>query len=238
MSQSTVIDLSPGVAYGRTDRNSVLALEAQTDGPPDAARLASLVQTLDLHPAKPRTVAFVASGHGEGTTTSLANVGAYLARHHARVLMIDANQQRPALHTIARVTRDPGLLEVMTGEIDLKTAIQPTAVQTLFVLSSGDPERVSPNRLLLPSALRERVLSRANDFDFVLVDCPAVNAHEEAAVTAATCDAVIMVVEAGRTLREQAQASKALLMRAHARILGVFMNKRKYYVPQFLYDRL
>jgi protein-tyrosine kinase len=235
----TVIDLSPGVGYERADRNSILELEAPTGGPPNAAnQLASLVQTLDLHPAKPRTVAFVASGRGEGTTTCVANVGIYLATHHARVLMVDANLRWPALHTIAKVNSEPGLLDVMAGEVDLKAAVQPTTVPTLFALTSGDPRRAGSNRLILPSALRERVLSRTNDYDFVLIDCPAVNAHEDAAVTAATCDAVILVVEGGRTLREEAQASKALLMRAHARILGVFMNKRKFYIPQFLYDRL
>jgi len=234
-----VIDVSPEVAYARADRNSLLELEPQPRvSSPAANQLASLVQTLDLHPAKPRSVAFVASGRGEGTTTCVANVGIYLAKHHARVLMVDANLQWPALHTIAKVNSEPGLLDVMAGEVDLKAAVQPTTVPTLFALTSGDPRRTGSNRLILPSALRERVLSLTNDYDFVLVDCPAVNAYEDAAVTSATCDAVVLVIEGGRTLREEAQASKALLMRAHARILGVFMNKRKLYVPQFLYDRL
>jgi capsular exopolysaccharide synthesis family protein len=237
--QPMVIDLSPDVAYDRTaDRQSIPEPERRPP-PADAANhLASLVQTLDLHPAKPRTVAFVACGRSEGTTTCLANVGRYLAQHCAKVLMVDANVQWPALHTIAKVNRDPGLLDVMACDMDVVTAIQPTSVPTLFVLSSGDPQRAASRQLLLPSVLRERLFNRTAEYDFVLIDCPAVNACEDAAVTAAACDAAIMVVEGGRTLREEAQASKARLTQAHARILGVFINKRKFYVPQFLYDRL
>ena len=219
------------------DRPFVLELHAPL-APTAASQLANLVQTLQLHPAKPRTVAFVASGRNEGTTTCVANLGIYLATRHAKVLMVDANLQWPALHTIASVDRGPGLMEVMAGQIDLKRAIKPASVPDLFMLTSGELHTAGTNGLVLPSALRERLLNRTNDYDFVLVDCPAVNAYEDAAVMAATCDAVILVVEGGRTLREEAQASKALLTRAHCKILGVFMNKRKFYVPKFLYDRL
>lgn len=239
--QGLVIDVAPDIPYDRAaGRRSVLELDSHVRAPSDAANhLASLAQTLDLHPAKPRTVAFVASGRGEGTTTCVANVGRYLAQHHARVLMVDANTRWPALHTIAKVNRTQGLLDVVGSDADVRTVIQSTSVPTLFVLSSGgDAQGDGSGQLLLPSVLRDRLFNRTSEYDFVLVDCPAIHEREEAAITAAACDAVILVVEGGRTLREEAQAAKALLTRARARILGVFMNKRKFYVPKFLYDRL
>jgi len=239
--QGLVIDVAPDIPYDRAaGRRSLLELEPQVRVPSNAVNhLASLAQTLDLHPAKPRTVAFVASGRGEGTTTCVANVGRYLAQHHAKVLMVDANTRWPALHTIARVNRTRGLLDVVGADADVRTVVQSTSVPTLFVLSSGgDAQGACAGPLLLPSVLRERLFSRTSEYDFVLIDCPAIHECEDTAVTAAACDAVILIVEGGRTLREEAQAAKALLTRAHARILGVFMNKRKFYVPKFLYDRL
>ena len=89
-----------------------------------------------------------------------------------------------------------------------------------------------------PATLRERVLSQAGALDFVLVDCAAVNVYEEAAPTAAQCDAAIIVLHAGRTTRQEAQAAKRLLARSNCRMLGLFLNRRKFYIPRFIYDRL
>jgi Mrp family chromosome partitioning ATPase len=225
------------------DRGSGLG---RRSGPDDASRvppvvanqLANLAQLLYAHPAKPRTIAFVASGRKEGTTTCLAHVGGYLARQQSSVLMVDANLPAPSLHSMTGVSAGPGLLDVMSGDVEVKDAIRATAVRNLFVLTSGERHSAGTNRLLLPPALRERLLVPTAGYDFVLVDCPALGEHEDAAVTAATCDATLLVVEGGRTLREQALASKSRLTRAHCTILGVFMNKRKFYIPKFVYDRL
>ena len=220
---------------GVDDRNGI---ELHTHLPAAVtSQLASLVQAIETHPAKPRTIAFVASGRGEGTTTCVANMATYLVNRRASVLAVDANLHWPALHTIAGVDRESGLLELMAGEIDLRHAIKP-ARRGLSIVTSGGMLAEGSNAVILPTAFRERILDHTKDFDYVLVDCPSVNAHEEAAMIAATCDASVLVIEGGRTLREEAHASKAILTRAHCRILGILMNKRKFYVPQFIYDRL
>jgi capsular exopolysaccharide synthesis family protein len=203
-----------------------------------ANHLANLAQGLYLHPARPRTIALVASGRGEGTTTFLANLGNYLAHQRSRVLIVDANFSSPTLHTLVGANASPGLIDVISGKLDAPKAIQSTPVPNLFVLTSGERSLDGTTHLVVPEVLRERLFSATLDYDFILVDCPALNASEGAAVIAATCDATLLIVEGGRTMREQAQAAKTLLMRADCTILGVVMNKRKFYIPKFLYDRL
>jgi capsular exopolysaccharide synthesis family protein len=226
-------------AKGPGDRGTEPGVELHTHLPTAvASQLASLAQAIEQHPAKPRTIAFVGSGRNEGTSTCVANMASYLVNRRSRVLMIDANLHWPSLHKLAGVDREGGLLEMMAGEIDLRTAVKPASVRGLWILTSGGMLSEGSNALVVPAAFRERILDLTKDFDYVLVDCPAVNAHEEAAMTAATCDAVVLVIEGGKTLREEAQASKAILTRARCPILGVLMNKRRFYVPQFLYDRL
>jgi Mrp family chromosome partitioning ATPase len=109
-------------------------------------------------------------------------------------------------------------------------------VQGLFVMTSGHAD--AGNGQVQPSLMREKILNSACEYDFVLVDCPAVNVYEGSASIAALCEGVIMVVQGGRTLRQAAKAAKQLLQRANCNLLGVFINRRKYYIPQFLYDRL
>lgn len=202
------------------------------------SQLGNVAETLTVHPDRPRTLALVSSSRGEGTSTCTVNLGKYLANRHARVLMVDANVHHPALHEMGNVRQSPGVLELLLGRHALDEVVQATGLEGLFVVPSGEREPFSSNGQVVPSAFRDRILAAAKAFDYVLVDCPPVNVYEDSAGTAALCDGVILVVEGGRTLRQAAQAAKALLVRAHCNVLGVFMNKRKFYIPQFLYERL
>jgi Mrp family chromosome partitioning ATPase len=51
-------------------------------------------------------------------------------------------------------------------------------------------------------------------------------------------DGVIVVVEAGKTSRQVARAAKQAIELAGARILGVVLNKRHYFIPGWLYKHL
>jgi capsular exopolysaccharide synthesis family protein len=206
--------------------------------PAVASQLGSLVESLSAQPRALRTIALVGSGRREGTSTCTASLGAYLASRHARVLMVDVNPHNPALHEYAGVDIEKGLAELLDGSISITSAVKATAIPNLFVLPSGYRSQFSTNGLVLPAALRERVLNWVLDYDYVLLDCPAVNEYHDAAAAAALCDGAILVIEGGRTQRRAAQAAKLALSRANCNVIGVFLNKRKFYIPQFLYDRL
>jgi protein-tyrosine kinase len=199
------------------------------------SQLGSLVQSLAANPARPRIIALVSPGRREGTTSCTVSLGRYLAARRGRVLMVDANGHNPALHHLSGVVQAGGVHEVFEGGLSLERAVKPTTVPELFVMTSGDS---LADGQMPPALLRDRIFNTACDYDFVLVDCPAVNVYEGSASIAAVCEGVILVVEGGRTLRQSAKAAKQLLVRASCNILGVFINKRRYPIPQFLYDRL
>ena len=199
------------------------------------SQLGSLVQALAANPKRPRIIALVSPGRREGTTSCTVSLGRYLAGRRGRVLMVDANAHDPALHQMSGVEQAGGMQEVFEGDLSLELAIKPTSVSGLFVMTSGG---TLADGQVQPALLRDRIFNSACDYDFVLVDCPAVNVYEGSASIAAICEGVILVVEGGRTLRQSAKAAKQLLVRASCNVLGVFINKRRYYIPQFLYDRL
>lgn len=75
-------------------------------------------------------------------------------------------------------------------------------------------------------------------FDYVLLDCPALDASDEATFLAPETDGVMIVVEADRTRREQIQNARHAIESANADLLGFVLNKRRYAVPEWLYKRL
>lgn len=75
-------------------------------------------------------------------------------------------------------------------------------------------------------------------FDYILLDCPALRASDEAVFLAPETDGVMVVVEADRTRREQIQNAQQTIETADGNLLGFILNKRQYTVPNWLYKRL
>jgi capsular exopolysaccharide synthesis family protein len=201
-------------------------------------QLGNLIHYLPASPRGMRSLALVSGSREEGTSTATANLGRYLAVHwSSKVLIVDANLRHPSLHDLAQVEREPGLVEVLDGTVALAAAVKKTGIATLFVLPAGR-EAANPNRILDPAALEDRLIRASSSFDFVLVDCPPVNLYLEAVNVARLCDGVILVVEGEKTRREAAESARAQLARAECKLLGVFMNKRKFYIPKAIYDRI
>jgi capsular exopolysaccharide synthesis family protein len=204
----------------------------------DSDQLGNLVQHLPVHKARLRSLALVSTNRGEGTSTCTVNLAKYMAETFgSRVLIVDANLRHPTLHELTGVEREGGLAEILNGDIELEAAMKKTIVPTLFVVTAGS-ESQHVNRLLDAAVLEERLLRESQGFDFVVFDCPPVNVYLEATNVARLCDSVILVVEGEKTRRQAAKRALDQLTRASCRTLGVFMNKRKFYIPKLIYDRL
>jgi hypothetical protein len=76
------------------------------------------------------------------------------------------------------------------------------------------------------------------DFDYILIDCPAVNEAGDALRVAPDVDGIFMVVSAGETRRDQIEHAQRMLRYASDRYDGLILNRRTYPVPKFLYKFL
>jgi Mrp family chromosome partitioning ATPase len=72
----------------------------------------------------------------------------------------------------------------------------------------------------------------------VLVDAPPIVGSPEAPPMAAIVDGVVLVVKSGKTKREVVQRSLDMIAQFDGNVLGVVLNRKKYYIPDFIYRRL
>jgi hypothetical protein len=101
----------------------------------------------------------------------------------------------------------------------------------LFSLMGGDKTRSVSDLYIL----RENVRSLRSRFDWVLVDCPSLRNSSDALSAAPYADAVVLVVSAGRTRRDQIRKAQRAIEISKGKFMGVVLNKRKYPIPNFLY---
>jgi len=75
-------------------------------------------------------------------------------------------------------------------------------------------------------------------FDYVLIDAPSVADMSWAPAVGAMADGVILVVQAERTRWPVALNSRKEFEGSGAKVMGVFLNRRRYYIPSRIYRRI
>lgn len=182
-----------------------------------------------------RSILVTSSRKGEGKTTAAIGLAYGLSSSaSADVLLVDGNFTSPKIHTLFNVTSDPGLSDLVGGETRLEEVLRKTEDERLALL----PQGASLTTLLdvyRSAGFEETLSSIKKNFDFVIYDCHSVFGSSDASVVARHFDSIALVVECESTRWEVVQMAKDRLESAGGNILGVVLNKRKYYIPQVFY---
>ncbi|HET6575742.1 MAG TPA: hypothetical protein VFG68_19230 [Fimbriiglobus sp.] len=140
---------------------------------------------------RPRVLLFAAAAPVAGTTTVMLNTAVSLTRDGAKVLVADANYDRPAVARRLGVPETPGLAEVLGQTVPLAWALQPTAVEDLHVLAAGVPSDGTPRGMTQDFP---RLLAQLRQwFDWVLVDGGVWDEWLGQESAGPACDAVYLV---------------------------------------------
>jgi tyrosine-protein kinase Etk/Wzc len=170
-----------------------------------------------------RTIVVTSPSPSEGKTTTAANLAVSFAQQGMRVLIVDCDLRRSRLHRMFSVPREPGITELVVGQIEQEAAIRETAVSGLYVLPSGQLPP-NPAELLGGDRMRRTLAKLGEAFDLIVLDTPPLLAASDAAILATQVDGVVVVVRAGVTESEAAQQAMQQLSSVGARVVGAVLN--------------
>jgi capsular exopolysaccharide synthesis family protein len=188
-----------------------------------------------------RSIVVASTARGEGKTIVATNLAIALAKNHRRVLLIDADMRDPSVHGLFGEPLEPGLSEVLKGEIAFEAALRPTKTPGLEILPAGTVP-FDPTELLGSPAFKKLLASADGTFHYTIIDSPPVMAVADAVVAAHGCAGVLFVVGADKTSRRAAQLAVEQLQSVGVRILGAVLNGADlrrhpyYYSPYYRRD--
>jgi len=164
---------------------------------------------------------------GEGKTLTSANLALALASAGERVLLVDADLQRPTLSMLFRTTPGRGLCEVLSGSIRPQQAIFRVPGKNFSLLAAGTSRRSNPSDLLATGALRELLASLRGSYDRIVVDTPPAGALATALVLSPLADGVVVVARCGKVTSGDLLQVLQRLSQARAHLLGVVLNRAR-----------
>lgn len=227
---------------------SLYALDMQEDSAPQRVRamapslpsvMRGLAQRLMLvqESHANRVFAFIAANSGEGTSTVAHGFArALTAEGQYKALILDAgplSAERFMAHGI-----DPGL-----GIVDVLALGFPHAKAAHSIGHNIELARLvgrEENRGLTGKLIQDASFWQALRmlFGVVIIDAPAWTSSYDGIALAAKADATVMVVEAEKTRRQVAEKLRDTLRESGAKLAGVVMNKRRFYIPEQIYRML
>jgi capsular exopolysaccharide synthesis family protein len=227
--------LSPPIVYTRTRSLDVplsvlrqqRVMAAYDKGPyVDAIKILRTQVLQRLRENNWNVLGVTSPGHGEGKTLTAVNLAASLAMETTQtVLLVDANLRNPSIHDVFRFEDCPGLADYLLDNQPIEDLLVHPGIGRFVVLPGGRAISnsaeilTSPKMLSLVEEFKHRYPSR-----IIIFDLPPLLPTADVLAFAPYIDALLLVVEEGKTT--SAEVQRALLLVKDSRpVLGTVLNK-------------
>jgi Mrp family chromosome partitioning ATPase len=186
----------------------------------------------------PRTVVLTSTDSGTGCTWVCAHLGEVLASRIAgSVCLVDANLRAPGLHAQFGLDNQCGLAEALLESQPIRGFARCLTRPNFWLITSGLGIEAAQS-LLSADRMRLRLTELRAEFDFVLIDAPALSAASDALSLSGISDGVVLVLQASASRRQAARRAIQELQGNNAKVLGAVLNRRTFPIPDSIYKRL
>ena len=186
-----------------------------------------------------KTILFNGTMHGGGCSTTAVNFATALAKDNKlKVLLAEVNLRTPSLHKVFGADDDPGLSEIIAKGSHWESQIRKVGPGSLYVITCGGGSLIGPLGLFESGEFDEFLKRMRESFDYIILDAPPVPVFSEFRVLCTKVDGVVLVLDSEKTRRHVAIRAKKALEEAGGKVLGVVLNRRRYYIPGWVYRRL
>lgn len=200
----------------------------------------ALYNTIDalLPGRKSRIILFVGTQEGEGTSTMVREFCSLCSNELGHsVLLLDADTHRKTQERPYDIPDGYGWIEALEDGKEIESAIHQVGNSALFVSPPPYTGRPAPDIFHSPDFVHfcERLKAR---FDFTLVDSVPFSMSPNLLDICPKVDGVVLVVEASKTRWRKVRRLSESITKVGGNVLGIVLNKRRYYIPGVIYNLL
>ncbi len=187
-----------------------------------------------------RVIMFTSAVAGEGKTTIVAFLARMLALGEAdRVLLVDCAVVNPEIHALFGLENDKGILDYLSGTVPLEEVIRNVEEGVLDIVTTGTRRGADITQPLFNSEKMSTFIRATREmYDYVLIDTSAVMEAPETPIIGSYATGTVIVVQSGKTKREVIKRAMLMIEKLDGRFFGTVLNRKRYYIPEFIYRRV
>ena len=188
---------------------------------------------------KVKTILFTGTAKGNGCTTTIGIFSIYLAtRIQQRVLVLDLDLLKPEISQFFNLDETRSFFEIYSPSSIQNYDVFESLKRNLVIVTNDGQPLEEALAWLNTDHFDEFIQKARSRFDYIFFDSAPIAHSLEAKILATKVDTVILMLEAERSRRSVALRIKRDLEQSGVKILGTIINKRKYYIPNWLYKQL
>jgi capsular exopolysaccharide synthesis family protein len=186
----------------------------------DSIRTMLLQQSRDV---ARQIILITSAGDREGKTTVASHLAASLARSGRRTLLIDGDLRSPTAHLVFGAADNPGLCEVLRGEVEFAAALQPTLVDGLMLIPGGQCDYTAI-AALAKNVLSEVLQKAREQFEFIVIDAAPVLTYADTLLMGNQVDAAVLSVRRDFSRIHKVNEARERMESVGIRVLGAVVN--------------
>lgn len=161
-----------------------------------------------------------------GTTTNAINIAIALAVSGWNTALIDCDIRKSNKYKRIGKSVDKGLSDYLVDDIPLDSIKYSTGYDKLTYIPRGGAAD-SPIRLLCSPKMEALLEEIYEEYDFVIIDTPSVNAVSDAEIIMPKVDGIILVLGMSNSGKKQLKNAKEKIIPYESKYLGLLVNQVK-----------
>jgi capsular exopolysaccharide synthesis family protein len=195
----------------------------------DAAQVVEAFRTIRLSLAhcyeasSPIILTISSPAPGDGKSLIASNLALSFAEAGYKTVLVDGDIRRGELHRTFGVERRPGLVDYLAGEAKEHHILRPTTHGMMTLIPSGSRRHQGPE-LLGTARMQELINTLRRSYQVIVLDSPPLGAGIDPFVISTLTGHLAIILRAGETDRQLAEAKLRILDRLPVRMLGAILN--------------
>jgi polysaccharide biosynthesis transport protein len=201
-----------------------VAMQQRNSGSAEAFRALRTSLLLSSPGAPPQVILVTSAMMQEGKSFTALNLAVVLAQTGQKVLLIDSDMRRPAVHKYLGLPMNNGLSACLAGTEEPAAAIITVEeIPGLHVVPAGHMPPY-PSEMLASDAMPRLLQLWREQYRYIVIDTPPVLAVTDAVVCARIADVVVLIARSEKTGRQSLVRTRDILRKVRANIAGVVVN--------------
>ena len=206
--------------------NEALKSKRQGNSILDAVRIIGTTISFLKVDNPPKIIEFTSALPGAGKSTQVLLLSKIMGGEHKRVLVMDCDLRRPRIYKNINLKNNEGLVNYLKDSHcnDPRKYINSNVFPNVDLMAHGIIPP-NPTELLGSKRFADMMEKLRDEYDCILLDCPPCSGMADAMVLGKSADAIVMLVDAGKTRIHDVLRNMEQFDTLKDKIIGGILNK-------------